>query len=78
MARLKILSLRNTGIGDSGLLHLRDLQDLEILDLTGTYVTDAVLELLRVLPKLRTLYLDDTDTSDAGRFAIRQEFPDLL
>jgi len=55
LTRLEALSLEDvSGIGDSGLAHLKGLTNLRTLNLTGTTVTAAgVKDLEKALPKLQ-------------------------
>jgi hypothetical protein len=57
LTRLEALSLEDvSGIGDSGLAHLKRLSNLRTLNLAGTKVTDAgVKDLQEALPKLQII-----------------------
>ncbi|MDA1273797.1 MAG: hypothetical protein O2960_07065 [Verrucomicrobia bacterium] len=66
LPRLERLSLNNANrITDTGLRHLKDLDELWTLDLRGTQTTDAGLVHLAGLRNLRSLYLGDTQVTDA-------------
>jgi len=71
MRQLKALVFKKTGferqrISDAGLMHLRNLPDLEVLNLYGNSVTDAGLVELDGLPKLRELNLSLLPITDRG------------
>ncbi len=61
---------------DAGLVHLKDLTDLEQLELSHTQITDAGLVHLKGLTKLEGLGLDNTQITDAG-LALLKGLPNL-
>ncbi len=63
---LRFLSLANTKISDTGLLHLKPLKFLQELHLDNTAVSNGGLALLGSLPSLRVLDLKNTRIGDEG------------
>jgi hypothetical protein len=63
---LMSLSLMDTAITNSGLVHLTNLVNLRKLNLAGTKITDAGLADVGKLVSLETLYLGGTHVSDKG------------
>ena len=63
---LRWIDLRNTAVGDSGLVHLAGMEHLEQLTLAGTEISDAGIVHLCTLKSLRELDLANTDVSDKG------------
>jgi hypothetical protein len=62
----KLLSLNWTPIGDSGMSHLRSLQQLEYLGLAETRITDEGLRYIERADRMESLILDCTSVSDEG------------
>jgi len=63
---VRVVSLYQTGVSDTGLAHLEGLTALEMLALNGTLVSDVGLAHLQGLTALELLYLFSTEVSDAG------------
>ena len=61
-----MLDLNRTQVSDAGLLHLRNLTNLEWLMLIEARVSDAGLENIKSLTNLKMLYLDRTSVTNAG------------
>ncbi|QEG24420.1 hypothetical protein [Mariniblastus fucicola] len=74
---LKKLHLEKTGIGDSGLAHLKGLKDLEYLNLYATSVTDEGLKHLYGLKKLKKVYVWKSKVTDAGMKALEGQIEGL-
>lgn len=53
-------------VTDAGLVHLKNLPQLQLLALYGSHITDAGLVHLKDLPQLQTLSLDGTHITDVG------------
>ena len=66
LQRVWILQLANTQVTDAGLVHLKDLRELQFLSLDDTKVTDAGLVHVKDLQGLERLYLVNTQVTDAG------------
>jgi len=64
--RIQSVDLSNTQVTDSGLEHLKTLNNLKVLGLNDTPVTDAGLEYLKGLTNLANLGLVYTQVTDAG------------
>jgi hypothetical protein len=62
---------RSISATDAGLVHLKDLTNLQSLNLGNTKVTDAGLEHLKGMTNLRELHLYDTQVSDAGLASLK-------
>lgn len=75
--KLQKLHLEKTGIGDSGLAHLKDMSDLEYLNLYGTTVTDAGLKHLEKLSKLKRLYVWQSKVTKEGMKSLEEKIPGL-
>ena len=75
--KLQKLHLEKTGIGDSGLAHLKDMSDLEYLNLYGTTVTDAGLKHLEKLSKLKRLYVWQSKVTKEGMKSLEGKIPGL-
>ena len=60
------VQLGDSQITDDGLVHLKDIPNLDWLNLYNTQITDDGLAHLKRLTKLRGLFLNDTNISDAG------------
>lgn len=69
------VNLTGTLITDAGLVHLKEMPNLQELNLDGTKVTDAGLVHLNGLTKLTYLYLDDTQITDAGAADLQKTLP---
>lgn len=74
---LNRLHLEKTGIGDDGLVHLKDLSELEYLNLYGTQVTNEGLKHLAGLKKLRKLYVWQSKVDQEGIEWLTSQLPDL-
>lgn len=73
LSKLQKLSLHGCRrVTDQGLIHLRQLVQLQQLDLSDTPVSDAGLEHLAGLSQLRVLNLARTQVSDAGLTALAE------
>ncbi len=79
LAEMKLtkLHLEKTGIGDAGMVHLKDQKELEYLNLYATKVTDAGLEHLAGLKKLRKLYVWQSGVTEAGMAKLNEQLPEL-
>ena len=64
--RVVLLRLRGRSIGNSIVMRLTHLHDVETLDLMDTEVTDIGLTQLGPMPKLTLIRLDDTLITDVG------------
>ena len=64
-------------MGDAGLLHMSDVQNLAYLRLYGTQVTDAGLDHLTGLANLKNLYLWQSAVTPAGAAKLKASLPDL-
>jgi hypothetical protein len=73
---LKALELTGTSITDKGLLHVKELNNLEYLDISGTEVMEVGIEALIGLKRLRVLKLPDR-VGDKGRNRLREALPSL-
>jgi hypothetical protein len=62
-------------ITDTGLRHLKGLNELTVLWLPRTKITDSGLETLRGLNKLQLLDLYDTQVTDEGVERLQQALP---
>ena len=62
-------------VTDTGLIHLKGLDNLQKLDLGGTQITDAGLVHLVGLTKLESLDLSRTKITDAGIAELQQALP---
>ncbi|MCE9554664.1 MAG: hypothetical protein K8T91_15010 [Planctomycetes bacterium] len=69
-AKVEYVTLMDTEITDTNLLHLNRLTALHTLDLTGLQITDA-LEPLTGLTKLHRLYLSHTQVTDSGLMHVK-------
>ena len=69
------VNLDNTQITDVGLVHLKDLANLQKLNLNRTEITDAGLSHLKKLTNLQTLFLKDTKVTDAGIPELQEALP---
>ena len=77
MVNLKELYLQKTNLNGSGLIYLKNLEQLEILNLSYTKIDDkAVLELLKI-PNLREVYLFQTKASADVVKALQEYKPTL-
>jgi DNA-binding response OmpR family regulator len=63
---LRFLSLADTNVTNEGLVHLKDLKELQELHLDATQVNDDGLPLLTGLENLEVLDLKETQVTDAG------------
>jgi DNA-binding response OmpR family regulator len=63
---LRFLSLADTNVTNEGLVHLKDLKELQELHLDATQVNDDGLPLLTCLENLEVLDLKETQVTDAG------------
>jgi hypothetical protein len=62
--KLMKLNLESTSVSDAGLVHLKELQDLEVFTISGPNFTGSGIEHLRDLPKLKDLRLDRSGITD--------------
>lgn len=74
---LKKLHLEKTGVGDAGLMHLKDMKDLEYLNLYATSVTDAGLKHLEGLSNLKKLYVWQSKVTKEGMKALEGKIAGL-
>ncbi|MGH7170044.1 MAG: putative Ig domain-containing protein, partial [Gemmataceae bacterium] len=75
LTELRLVRLRIT---DKGLVHLKDLKELDYLDLRGNDgITDTGLAHLKGLPKLKTLRLLGTRVSDKGAAEFKKARPEV-
>lgn len=65
------VELRDQGVTDDHLVHIKGLSKLEWLFLNDTQITDAGLAQLKDLTQLRDLFLNDTQITDAGLVHLR-------
>ena len=65
----------NKKIGDSELVHLSGLTNLQYLHLQGTQITDAGLVHLKGMTNLEKLRLEDTQVTDAGVAELQKALP---
>ena len=72
------VNLMNTQITDAGLVHLKELTELQTLFLGDTQITDAKLVRLKGLNNLQELYLTGTKVTDAGVADLKKALPNCL
>ena len=75
--KLQKLHLEKTGIGDDGLVHLKEMADLEYLNLYATSVTDKGLKHLTGLKKLKKVYVWQSKVTEAGMKELEKQVPGL-
>lgn len=75
--KLQKLHLEKTGIGDSGLMHLKEMEDLTYLNLYATKVTDEGLKHLTGLKKLRKVYVWQSQVTENGMKSLEKQIPGL-
>jgi hypothetical protein len=63
-------------VTDAGLMHLRELTQLQYLHLTRTEITDAGLVHLKGLTNLQTLGLEGTKVTEVGVNDLQKALPD--
>ena len=78
MAKLRMLSLIDTKIGDNDLVYLRSLENLELLSLTNANVTDEGIVRLAALKSLRVVNLGGTKVTAAGRDRLKSLLPNVV
>ena len=75
--KLQKLHLEKTAIGDEGLVHLKEMTDLEYLNLYGTSVTDEGLKHLAKLNNLKRLYVWQSKVTKEGMENFEKQIPGL-
>ena len=69
------VNLSGTQITDAGLVHLKEMRNLQCLGLSGTQVSDAGLVHLKGLTNLKELALTSTKVTDAGVAGLKKALP---
>ena len=71
------LHMYESDLTDSGLVHLRGINNIESINLEKAKVSDAGLAELKHMTKLRYLILTGTNVTDSGIKTLRQSLPKL-
>lgn len=71
------LHLERTKVGDAGLKHLANQEELVYLNIYDTQVTDAGLEHLKKLKNLKSLYVWKSKVTEEGMKKLNESLPDL-
>ena len=69
------LHFPNWRVTDKGMVHLKNLTNLQRLNLNGTKITDEGLIHLKKLANLQTLFLSRTNITDAGVADLQMALP---